>query len=183
MTTHSHWEIAALAKTMAMKVTIELQPEHITKRVKTSIKKQLRAGRISGGYRSSAASIAAQIVKKFELPVARDGWRGVHVAHISMEAKRRLLEFFEADWAASLLEMPHLARNTYYKDRHEEAKRELLSPTSCDFYVSFQSRGFAEQSQNMLAEYITDDDKQRIEAVIKLLDTDQPIHITTIYKE
>jgi hypothetical protein len=35
----------------------------------------------------------------------------------------------------------------------------------------------------MLAEYITDDDKQRIEAVIKLLDTDQPIHITTIYKE
>jgi uncharacterized Ntn-hydrolase superfamily protein len=122
MTTHTHWEIAALAKTMAMKCTIELNPEHITKRVKTSIKKQLRAGRIVGGYRSSAASIAAQIVKKFELPVARDGWRGVHVAHVSMEAKRRLWEFYEADWASALLEIPHLSRNTYYQNLYNRTK-------------------------------------------------------------
>ena len=179
MTTHTHWEIAALAKTMAMKCTIELQPEHITKRVKTSIKKQLRAGRISGGYRSAAASIADQIVKKFELPVSRDSWNGVRVMNASHEAKLRVRELYEADWAAELLEKPHLARHNYYKGQYETTMAELSRHSSNDFYVRFDDRGIADQARAVLAEYITDDDKQRIEAVIKLLDTDQPIHITT----
>ncbi len=179
MTTHSHWHIAALAKTMAMKCTIELQPEHITKRVKTSIKKQLRAGRISGGYRSQAASIADEIVKKFELPVARDSWSGVRLSNVCLEAKLRVRELFEADWAAELLEKPHLARHQYYKKRYEETIANLSRQSSNDFYVGFDDKALADQARAVLAEYITDADKQRIEDVIKLLDTDQPIHITT----
>ena len=179
MTTHTHWEIAALAKTMAMKVTVELNPEHITKRVKTSIKKQLRAGRISGGYRSAAASIADQIVKKFELPVSRDSWNGVRVTNASVEAKLRVRELYEADWAAELLETPHLGRHHYYKQRYEYTLGSLNSRSETDVYVQFHDRGIADQARAVLAEYITDDDKQRIEDVIALLDTDQPIHITT----
>ena len=179
MTTHSHWEIAALAKTMAMKVTVELTPEHITKRVKTNIKKQLRAGRISGGYRSAAASIADQIVKKFDLPVSRDSWRGVRVRNACDEAKQRVRELYEADWAASLLERPHLARHQYYKGRYEETKDSLNRRSETDVYVQFDDHVIADQARHVLAEYITAADKQRIEDVIALLDTDQPIHITT----
>lgn len=179
MTTPNHWEVAALAKTMAMKVTIELQPQHITKRIKTSIKKQLRAGRISGGYRSQAASIAHQIVKKFELPVSRDSWRGVRVTNASVEAKLRVRELYEADWAAALLQMPHLGRNEYYKRRYADTTDCLGRRSANDIYVQFQDTAMADQARAVLAEYITDADKQRIEAAIKLLDTDQPIHITT----
>jgi uncharacterized Ntn-hydrolase superfamily protein len=179
MTTHSHWEIAALAKTMAMKVTIELTPEHITKRVKTSIKKQLRAGRISGGYRSAAASIADQIVKKFELPVSRDSWNGVRLTNACVEAKLRVRELYEADWAAELLEKPHLGRHEYYKARHQTTMDSLGRRAANDIYVHFNDRALADQARAVLAEYITDDAKQRIEDVIRLLDTDQPIHITT----
>jgi len=179
MTTHSHWRIAALAKTMAMKCTVELNPEHITKRVKTSIKKQLRSGRITGGYRSQAASIADEIVKKFELPVSRDSWSGVRLSNVCYEAKLRVCELFEADWAAELLERPHLAAHRYYRERYEETMDNLSRHTSNDFYVGFNDKTLADQARAVLAEYITDADKQRIEDVIRLLDTDQPIHITT----
>jgi uncharacterized Ntn-hydrolase superfamily protein len=179
MTTHNHWEIAALAKTMAMKVTVELNPEHITKRVKTSIKKQLRAGRISGGYRSEAASIADQIVKKFELPVSRDSWRGVRVRNACDEAKLRVRELYEADWAATILENPQVGRHHYYKERYEYTLGSLNRRSETDVYVQFDDHVIADQARAILAEYITDDDKQRIEDVIRLLDTDQPIHITT----
>ena len=175
----THWDIARMANTMAMKITVHLDPELITPRVKNSIKKQLRAGAITGGYRSEAAKIAEQIVGNFELPVSRQYYRGVQVGHITMDSKRRLREIVEADWAAMLLESPGYSNNSYYKDRHAQTLDDLSRERSSDLYISFFDSTFAKQAQAVLAESMTNDDCEKIEHAITLLDGNKPIHITT----
>lgn len=179
--THSatHWEIAALAKTMAMKVTVELNPGHITKRVKNSIKKQLRAGVINGGWRSEAAKIAEQLVKSQDLPVTRKQWRGMHIGSISMDQKRRIAELFRADWTSYILEHPGFGNSTYYKDRYAETMHNLIDANSRDFFVGFQQRQFNDQAHAVLAESLTPKQWEQIEKAIDLLDSNEPIHITT----
>lgn len=175
----THWEVARLANTMAMKVTVELSPEHITPRVKNSIKRQLRAGVITGGWRSEAAKIAEQIVSRFDLPVSRKHWRGLHVGTITMEQKQRIAEIFRADWASYILEHPGHAQARYYKDRYAETMHNLANANSRDFFVGFQQQQFNDQAHAVLAESTTPEQWQQIEQVITLLDTNQPIHITT----
>lgn len=175
----THWEIAALAKTMAMKVTVELNPEHITSRIKNSIKKQLRAGVITGGYRSEAAKIAEQIVKKMDLAVTRKQWRGLQVGAITMDQKQRIAELFRADWASYTLEHPGIGNSTYYKDRYAETMRKLADARSCDFFLGFQQSAFADQAYAVLAESITPEQRHEIERAVALLDGNEPIHITT----
>lgn len=175
----THWEIAALAKTMAMKCTVELNPEHITPRIKNSIKKQLRAGVITGGWQSQAAKIAEQVVKKFDLAVARKQWRGMNIGTITMDQKQRIADIYRADWAAYILEHPNFGNSTYYKDRYAETMRNLADANSSDFFVGFQQQQFNAQAHAVLAESITSEQWREIEHVINLLDTNQPIHITT----
>jgi hypothetical protein len=175
----THWEIAALAKTMAMKVTVELTPEHITPRIKNSIKKQLRAGVITGGWRSEAAKIAEQLVNSQDLPVTRKQWRGMHIGTITMEQKQRIADIYRADWASYTLENPGYAQAKYYKDRFAQAMDNLSRASSSDFFVSFNQREFNDQAHAVLAESITPEQRQQIEQAIALLDGNEPIHITT----
>jgi hypothetical protein len=179
MTTHSHWEIAALAKTMAMKVTVELNPEHITPRIKNSIKKQLRAGVITGGWQSQAAKIADQLVRSQDLPVTRKQWRGMHIGTITMDQKRRIADIYRADWTAYTLEHPGFGNSTYYKGRYAETMHSLVDANSSDFFVGFQQRQFNDQAHAVLAESITPEQWHQIEQAITLLDRNEPIHITT----
>ena len=178
-TNQTHWDIARMAKTMGMRTTIVLDPNQVTPRVKNSIKKQLRNGAITMGWASQAAKIAERIVEKFELPVSRNHHRGVGVGHITMNAKRRLREIVEADWAAMLLEAPGYQNNHYYKTRKTEVLADLSRESSADFYISFFDNAFAVQAQAVLAESLTDDDRAKIEYAIALLDSNEPIHITT----
>lgn len=179
MTNTTHWDVARMANTMAMKVTVELDPKQITVRVKNSIKRQLRAGVISGGYRSEAAKIAEQLVAKLNLAVTRKLWRGMQIGSISMDQKRRIADIYRADWAAYTLENPENARHPYYKKRYDEAMIDLSRSSTRDFYVSFQQSAFADQAYAILTESITPEQWQEIEQAITLLDTNEPIHITT----
>lgn len=178
-TQQTHWDIARMAKTMGMKTTIILDPNQVTPRVKNSIKKQLRNGAITMGWASQAAKIAERIVAKFELPVTRNHYRSIQVGHITTDTKRRLREIVEADWAAMLLDSPGYSNNHYYKERYAEAIDALNRERSSDFYLHFFDSAFTKQAQAVLAESMTDDDRAKIEYAIALLDTDQPIHITT----
>lgn len=175
----THWEIAALAKTMAMKTTVQLDPTLITPRIKNSIKRQLRAGAITGGYRSEAAKIAEQLVNKLDLPVTRKQWRGMHIGTITMDQKQRIAEIFRADWAAYTLEHPGFGNSTYYKDRYSETMHNLARAGSSDFFVGFEQREFNDQAHAVLAESLTPEQWQQIEHAVALLDRNEPIHITT----
>jgi hypothetical protein len=174
----THWQIARMAKTMAMRCTVTLDPALITPRVKTSIKKQLRAGAITGGWQSQAAKIAEQVVGKFELPVVRHTWRGIQVGHITMDTKHRLREIVEADWTAWILENPGYSNNRYYNNQHQEFLSDLSREFTGDFYISFHDPVFAKQAQALMAESLTDDDRARIEKAIALLDSNEPIQLT-----
>lgn len=178
-TQQTHWDIARMAKTMGMRTTIVLDPNHITPRVKTSIKKQLRAGAITMGWASQAAKIAERIVERFELPVSRNGYRGIDIGHISMDAKHRLSEIVKADWAAMLLDAPGYSNNRYYKDRKTEVLDNLSRESSANFYILFFDVAFTAQAHAVLAELMTDDDRAKIEYAIAALDGNEPIHITT----
>lgn len=175
----THWEIAALANTMAMKTTVTLDPTLITPRIKNSIKRQLRAGVITGGYRSEAAKIGEQIVKKWNLAVTRKQWRGMQVGSISMEQKRRIAEIYRADWTACTLERPVYANSKYYKDRYAEAMDNLSRRGSRDFFLDFHGPQFSDQAYAVLAESITSEQWREIDQAIAMLDSNEPIHITT----
>ena len=175
----THWDIARMANTMAMKCTVELSPEHITPRVKSSIKRQLRAGVITGGYRSEAAKIAEQIVGKFDLPVLRKQWRGLRIGTINMEQKQRVADIFRADWTSYILERPELVNHRYYKERYAKTMDDLTRASSSDFFISFNQSAFSDQANAILTESITPKQWQQIEQAVALLDSNEPIHITT----
>lgn len=172
----NYYDVARMANTMAMKTTIVLDPTQITVRVKNSIKKQLRSGFITTGYRSHAAKIAEAITQKFELPVVRTWWRGAYIHNPSRDARQQLLQLFEADWAAELLERPHLASNKYYRERYEETVDNLRGNTQ-SFHITFQDRAFADQARNYLAQCMTAAAKEKIERALDVLDSSEPIHI------
>lgn len=174
----TYYDVARMANTMAMKTTIVLDPAQITVRVKNSIKKQLRSGFITTGYRSHAAKIAEAITQKFELPIVRTWWRGVQLNNPSRDAREQVLRLFEADWAAELLERPHLAQNKYYRERYEDTVLNLRGNTQ-QFHVTFQDRAFADQARNYLAQCMTAAAREKIEKAIDALDGTEPIHVFT----
>ena len=175
----THWDVARMANTMAMKCTIELNPEHITPRVKNSIKRQLRAGVITGGWRSEAAKIAEHLVSKLGLAVLRRQWRGLRIGTITMEQKQRIAEIYRADWTAYTLENPGFPTSKYYKERYAETMHSLVDANSSNFFVSFNQSEFNDQAYAVLAESITPEQWQQIEHAVALLDRNEPIHITT----
>lgn len=176
----TYYDVARLANTMGVKTTIVLDPMKITKRVKNSIKRQLRLGCITGGYRSEAAKIANILVDKYELPVARESWRGAFVNNISMDAKKRILELFVADWAATLLERPEYSNINYYVQKYNQTKIDLESAHTSKFFVPFQNAIFLLDARKVLAESITPEQQQRIENVINnVLDGTNPTHVIT----
>lgn len=180
MTRHNHWDIARRAKTMGMKTDVTLDPTLITPRVKNSIKKQLRAGAITMGWESQAAKLAERLVVKFELPVARYTRGGIHVGTASRSTKSRLLEIVNADWTAMLLDSPQYAKASYHGTRYAKHIDSLNSSESKDFYVSFFDPAFAQQAQQVMGSLLTEDDRSRIELALAVLDSSEPIHITTI---
>lgn len=174
----THWEIARTAKIMGIKTTMVLDPTQITVRVKNNVKRMLRAGRISGD--GNAANIADRIRERFDLPVSRDWWRGMHIGKVTPEIKRQLLDIVQADWASQTLESPGYTQHTYYRDRHKEQVISLTSPTAKNFSIAFHDRAYYEQASAVMAASMTEQDKQVIEAAIVHLDSTEPIHITTI---
>ena len=174
----NYYDVARLANTMGMKCTIVLDPTQITTRVKNSVKKQLRQGRITGGWRSNAAKIADQIVEKFQLNVTRDTWRGVQISNPTREQRERLTELVNADWAATLLDEPQYQHIPYYRDRNKTMLRELQSNNK-KFHLTFHDSTFTERARTIMAEGMTAKDRELIEKAIDLLDGNHEIHITT----
>jgi hypothetical protein len=172
----SHWEIARNAKIMGIKTTMVLDPTQITIRVKNNAKRMLRLGRIRGD--GNAANVADLIRKKFDLPVSRDWWRGMHIGNVSVDVKQQLLGVVQADWASETLENPGYTQQTYYRNRHKEQVISLQSPTAKNFNIAFHQVAFYEQAAAVMAASLTEKDKQAIEDAIVYLDVADPIHIT-----
>lgn len=175
------WEIARMAKTHAVRCTMEIEPQLITTRIKSSIKKQLRSGTITGGWRSESAKLALHLTEKFDLPVGRLTWQGLKVGGINFELKQELLQILQADWTAAVLESKSYATHSYYVARHERAQAILNDEASRGFHVSFISSDFAKQAAAAMTKRLSDNDKTKIEAALAALDSDQPIHLGTYH--
>lgn len=176
----AYYDVARMANTMGIKTTVVLNPTQVTARVKNSIKRQLRNGRITGGYRSHAANIAKYLAEKYELPVLQDGWRGFSVGSINMETKAAIRGFFEADWAAELLERPGMAKQDgYYRARYEEGLENLSKPNTRNFFLLFHDKTLSERASEFIGQQMDSKDRERIEKVVDLLDGTEEIHITT----
>lgn len=175
----TYYDVARMANTMGIQTTIVLKPEQITVRVKNSIKRQLRNGHITGSDRSHAAKIAKYLAEKYELPVLQDGWRGFSVGSINMETKAAIREFFEADWAAELLEQPGM-KDGYYRTRYEEGLSDLGNPLAKNFHLLFHDKTLKEKASAFIGQQMDSKDRERIEKVVDLLDGTEEIHITTI---
>lgn len=174
-----YYDVARLASTMGMQTTVMLDPTKITVRVKNNIKKQLRQGHIVGGWRGNATKIAEALVSTFKLPVARCWWRGVKLNNASLEVRTHILEIYEADQAAWVLERESVGQNKYYMKRYQDTKERLSQSGFVSLDVVFQDRVFRDQAVEYLATCLTAKQRERIERAIDLLDGTEPIHITT----
>jgi len=175
----SYYDVARLANTMGMHTTVMLDPTKITVRVKNNIKKQLRQGHIVGGWRGNATKIAEALVNTLKLPVTRCWWRGVNLNNASLEVRKRILELYEADWAAWVLENPFMAHNAYYVKRNAEIKSALIQRKPVSLDVVFHDTAFRDQAVEYLATCMTAEQREQIERAIDLLDGTDPIHIIT----
>lgn len=175
----AYYDVARITSTMGVRTTVELDPTKVTVRVKNSIKKQLREGFISGGYRSQAAKIAEALTASLKLPVARTWWRGVVISNVPQEVRKEVWAMYEADWAAELLERPHIGRNKYYLHQYEETKKNLLNGWLGKFNVTFQDPAFATKAREFLAKSMTAADREIIEKAIDRLDGTEIIHLIT----
>jgi len=162
-----------------MKTTIELDPTRITVRVKNAVKRQLRKGVISGGWRSETAKIGDALAETLGLPVTSMTWRGLEVATITMEQKAQLAELVKADWAAVVLESPHYANHPYYRSRHAETMINLTREGTANFFVAFHQAGFGDKASEVIAQSLTPAQRDQIERAIDLLDGTELIHINT----
>lgn len=179
-TKETQWEIARAAKTTGMRVTLELDPTQITTRIKNAIKRQLRQGRVTGGWRSQSRAIAEHLATKFKLPVVRDSWRGMRVPYANSEQRSALAELVRADFAAKMLEQQHYS-NSYYKDRQRNELETLADPERRDFFLSFYYVQNADAARKVMAESMTEHEKFLIEQALKHLDGTETIHITTYH--
>jgi hypothetical protein len=174
----NYYDVARMANTMAMKTTIVLDPTQITVRVKNSVKKQLRSGFITTGWRSHAGKIAEAITQKFELPVSRVWWRGLQVNNPCKDTRQFLLGLVEADWAAEILERPYLSNNKYYRERFAEQTSNLRG-ANASFHLTFHDRAYADEAREYLGRTLSAAQREQIEKAIDVLDNTDPIHITT----
>ena len=175
----NYYDVARLANTMGMQTTVMLDPTKITVRVKNNIKKQLRQGHIVGGWRGNATKIAEALTNTYNLPVVRAWWRSIQLNNASLEVRKRILELYEADWAAWLLENPFLSQNTYYIKRHSDLRKALTQKKLISLDVVFQDPQFQNQAIEYLATCLTPLQREQIERAIDMLDGTEPIHITT----
>jgi hypothetical protein len=174
-----YYDVARLANTMGMQTTVMLDPTKITMRVKNNIKKQLRQGHIVGGWRGNATKIAEALTNTLKLPVARCWWRGVRLNNASLEVRKRILELYEADWTAWVLENPFQTHSHYYTKQRKEISAALTQHKPVSLDVVFQDTAFRDQAVKYLATCMTSEAREQIERAIDLLDGTKPIHIIT----
>lgn len=174
----TYYDVARMATTMAMTTTVVLDPTKITVRVKNSIKRQLRQGCISGGYRSQAAKIATVITQKLNLPVTQVWWRGVILNNPNEETRNHIRSLVEADWALTLLETPQYGNVPYYRNRYELAMRALRNPLN-ELQITFHDRAYADQARDYLAQCLNAEQREQIEKAIDMIDGTEPIHVFT----
>jgi hypothetical protein len=178
-TATSQWEIARLAKTMAMKCTIELDPGAITPRVKNSVKRQLRAGYVTGGQSSQAAKLTTHLANRFSLPIVHNHYRGVPMKGMCATTRLQVLELLDADWALALIEGQVSNNNRYYRERYQEQRASLTGEARSRDRIGFLNDEYAEKAKAAVAESRTPVDLQRIENAIALLDDTELIYIAT----
>lgn len=125
----THWDIARYANTMAVQSTIAIDPTKITVRIKNKLLKWLDQSHLDGGYRSEARKLGELLTRKFQLPTTMTTWRGVEARVTNEQMASELQELLRADWAAELLERPHMNKG-WYRQRYDEAMRLSPLPTA-----------------------------------------------------
>ncbi len=178
MTKHNHWDVARAANTMAVVSSVSIDPTKITTRIKNKLIKWLEQGHLDGGYRSEARKLGDMIADKFKLHVTTSSWRGVHVRCGNIAADNEISELLQADWAAELLENPHMGRG-WYAQQYEQAQRYLRGHVPDVVHLYIHNKDYRQKIIDVQTKHITDKERAAIQKAITAVNGTEPIHIFT----
>lgn len=177
----NHWDIARYANTMAVQSTIAIDPTKITVRIKNKLLKWLEQAHLDGGYRSEARKLGELLTDKFQLPTTMATWRGVQARVTNKQMGKELQELLRADWAAELLERPHLGKEgNWYRMQYDEAMKQLarVNPKlTVSLYI--HNKEYRQPIIDCLNKYVTEEERSRIQVAIDALKGTEPIHCFT----
>lgn len=174
----NQWDVARAANTMAVVTNIAIDPNKITVRIKNKLIKWLETGYLDGGYRSEARKIGEMLAQKFNLPTTATTWRGLHARITNKQMGRELSELLQADWAAEVLERPHIARS-WYAGKYDEALDACERADGVDFHIYLHNKEFRQPMVDVLAKHITDDERAALQLAIDAIKGTEPIHCFT----
>lgn len=173
----THWDIARYANTMAVQSTIAIDPTKITVRIKNKLLKWLDQAHLDGGYRSEARKLGELLADRFELPTTMSTWRGLQARVTNKQMAKELQELLRADWAAELLERPHMSHpGNWYRQKCDESMR-LLATANPKLTVSMfiHNREYRQPIIDCLNKYVTTEERARIQVAIDALKGTEPI--------
>lgn len=173
----NHWDIARYANTMAVQATIAIDPTQITARIKNKLIKWLEQAHLDGGHRSEARKLGELLAKRFQLPTTMTTWQGVRAHVTSRQMAKELRELLRADWAAALLEHPHMNGSTNWYRRQYEAAMRCIAEVDPKVAVDIQvhSKEYRRSILECLGKYVTAEERSRIQQAINALNGTEPI--------
>lgn len=171
----THWGIARYVNTMAVQSTIAIDPTKITVRIKNKLLKWLEQAHLDGGYRSEARKLGELLTQKFQLPTTMTTWRGVQARVTNKQMAKELQELLRADWAAELLDNPHMNKG-WYQQQYDEAMRRIgLVDPNLLIHLYIHNKMYRQPIIDCLNKYVTEEERSRIQVAIEALKGTEPI--------
>lgn len=157
---------------------LTLYPERLGPRIKKNVIKMLENAHITGGWASQSRQVAEALASKFSLSILQTRWNGLTLyAQPVPDVRDKLIELVRADIASFILENPTYHRS-YYTNLAQETVAHLTNGTAK--YVDFRNKEFSKQAVALinrdLPKHVVEKNKQ----VINLLNSNTPIHLTTL---
>ena len=163
-----------------LKLTAVIEPQYITKRVKTVAQKMLRTGILSTGYRSQSRLLAEQLLDDAGLAPAAsaNSWavRISSVTQLTKDARARIVELVEA---SRTLELANGSAQSapYTKDRYDTMLREFKQHKVGAYAFRLHNVSLHAQVGEVVSACRTPEQVKAHEALAAKLDSTEPIVI------
>jgi len=157
---------------------VTLHPQRLGTKMRNSAIRMLETRVLEGGWSSKSRKIAEALAENHGLQVSTNNWNGIHISGITEEAAPIVKGLAQADWTAWVLENPHYNRDGYYRDRFDEAIKDIeqLNPK---FFITMHDKESIRKIKETLVEHTPQHLKDKAVQVANLLRGTEPIHITT----
>lgn len=157
---------------------LTLYPNRLGPRIKKNVIKMFENAHITGGWQSQSRQVAEALAQKFNLNILQTRWCGITLyGQPEPDVRDQLIALVRADISAWLLDNTH-SHHKWYRDQAAETIFALEGGVAK--YVDFRSKEYAKQAITLINKNLPDAARKRNQHVIDILNSNEPIHLTTI---